>query len=183
MKDLRLYTKYLEAQKKVAKELGINNVMAAPHITKVVVNAGLGELSRSKEFKEQAIRDFATITGQKPSVRLAKISVASFAVREGMPVGLKVTLRKDKLFNFLDRLISIVLPRLRDFKGTPLKSFDSAGNYTLGLSEHIVFPEIDLAKSPKPFGLEITVVVNNSNKEKSKLLLTEMGFPFQKEEN
>jgi large subunit ribosomal protein L5 len=181
MKSTRLSEKYQVARKKVMGDFDLKNVNATPRIDRVVVNAGLGEMTKSKEFKAQAISDFATITGQQPAVRQAKISVASFAVRAGMPVGLKVTLRREKMFSFLDRVFSIVLPRLRDFKGTSNKSFDEAGNYTIGFAEHTVFPEIDLGKSPKAFGLEMTIVIKNSTPEKSKSLLAEMGLPFVKD--
>ena len=182
MKRTRLHEKYLTAREGIMEEFGLKNVNSAPRIEKVVVNAGLGEMNKSKEFKAQAIDDLAKITGQKPAIRQAKISVASFAVRAGMPVGLKSTLRGERMYSFLDRVFSIVLPRLRDFKGVSTTSFDKAGNYTIGFDEHTVFPEIDLAKSPKPFGLEMTIVVKNSDPEKSRKLLAGLGLPFTKEE-
>ena len=178
----RLFEKYEQARKNVMDEFKITNIYAAPSIDKIVVNAGVGEMSRSKEFKKQAIEDMAKITGQQPSVRQARVSVASFSVREGMPVGLKVTLRGDRMYSFLDRVISVVLPRLRDFRGVGVKSFDQAGNYTLGFREHTIFPEIDMSKSPKPFGFEMTIVISKSDVKKSKKLLTAMNMPFAKEE-
>ena len=126
-------------------------------------------------------KDLATITGQAPSVRNAKVSIASFSLRAGMPVGLSVTLRGGRMYSFLDRLFSIVLPRLRDFRGVSLKSFDEMGNYTLGLEEHTVFPEIDSTKSASAHGFEVTIVTTAKDKEQSKRLLELMGMPFQKD--
>lgn len=167
----------------IMKEFGIENTMAVPQVKKIVVNMGTGDKLRHKETKEKLIADMAIITGQKPRVQAARISVSGFALREGMPVGLTSTLRRDRMYHFLDKLISVVLPRLRDFRGVSSKSFDKAGNYTLGITEHTVFPEIDLAKVDRPHGLEITVVVKNSNPERSKALLAALGMPFEKEEN
>lgn len=166
---------------KLAKDLGIKNKMAVPRVEKVVVNLGVGELLKNKEAMEQIKNDISKITGQVPSVRLAKISVAGFGVREGMPVGLKVTLRGVRMYDFLEKLFSIVLPRLRDFRGLSLKSFDANGNYTIGLSEHTVFPEIDSGKIATPRGLEVTVVTSTRNKDEARMLLEELGMPFEKE--
>jgi large subunit ribosomal protein L5 len=163
----------------LSKELEIDNSLALPKITKIVVNMGVGDAIKDKEAMQAAKKDLATITGQMPSVRVAKVSVASFGVRRGMAVGLKVTLRKDRMYSFLDKLMSIVLPRLRDFRGVPLKSFDKSGNYTLGLAEHIVFPEIDITKT-QPRGLEITLVTNSKNAQESKLMMEALGMPFEK---
>lgn len=177
----RLKEKYLkEVSPKIQKELGIKNVNAVPKPLKVVVNIGMGDMSKNKELSEQAKQDLATITGQAPSVRLARNSVASFSIRRGVPVGLKVTLRGDRMYSFLDRLFSIVLPRLRDFRGIPKTGFDKSGNYTLGMVEHTVFPEIDIAKS-KPVGLEITVVSTAKNEQEGRMLLAELGMPFEKD--
>lgn len=179
----RLQDKYQkEAMKTLQEEFSIKNVMATPRLNKVVVNIGVGEIARNKELKENLLRDMATITGQKPSERKAKVSIATFNLRAGTPVGLTVTLRGTKMYSFLDKLYSIVLPRLRDFKGVSTKSFDKAGNYTLGLAEHTIFPEIDIAKTPNPKSLEITMVVKSSDKEKSKRLLELLGMPFEKDE-
>lgn len=164
------------------KEFGIDNPMAVPKVTKVVVNLGTGERLRDKQSREKLIDDIARITGQMPKVQAARISVAGFGIRAGMPVGLSVTLRRDRMYHFLDRLISVTLPRLRDFKGVSRKSFDHAGNYNLGLSEHTVFPEIDLAKVDRPHGVQITVVTSTSDKEHSERMLELMGMPFEKEE-
>lgn len=176
----RLKEKYLkEIMPQLSKDFGIDNKFAQPKVTKVVVNMGTGEAIKNKELTQVLKKDMATITGQNPSTRKAKVSVASFGVRRGMPVGLMVTLRGDRLYFFLDKLFSIVLPRLRDFRGVSGKSFDKSGNYTLGIAEHTVFPEIDLAKS-QPKGLEITIVTNTKNPESSRRLLELLGMPFEK---
>lgn len=172
--------KYKDALKVVSEEFGIENPMALPRVMKTVVNMGTGDKLRDKTKKEALVRDFGLITGQKPKVQPARISVAGFAIRAGMPVGLTATLRGPRMFDFLDKLVTITLPRLRDFRGVSDKSFDKAGNYTLGLHEHTVFPDIDLATVDKPHGLEMTVVIKNSNPEKSKRLLELMGVPFVK---
>jgi len=182
-KQSRLKAKYdKEISKKLASDFSISNKMAVPRVNKVVVNMGVGDALKDKGLLEQARNDLASITGQLPSTRAARISVASFSVREGMPVGMKVTLRKDRMYNFLDKLFSVVLPRLRDFRGVPIKSFDKNGNYTLGIEESTVFPEIDLVKS-KPRGLEVTIVTSTDDNKKAKALLTYLGMPFVKEED
>jgi len=163
------------------KEFGIKNKLAVSSVTKIVVNMGIGDVFRDKGKLEKAQKDMSIITGQMPSVRTAKISVAGFTIRRGMPVGLKVTLRGKRMYDFLQKLIAVVLPRLRDFRGVPLKSFDKSGNYTLGIAEHTVFPEIDITKS-SPHGLEVTIVTSSNNVEESKKLLELMGMPFEKEE-
>ena len=175
----RLKQKYENSLPGLRKELGIVNKMATPKITKVIVNMGIGEATKDKSVLEQARKDLAEITGQIPSTRKAKVSVASFGVRRGMAVGLKVTLRDQKMYAFLDKLFSIVLPRLRDFRGVSSNSFDNAGNYTLGIYEHVVFPEIDFGQS-RPRGLEITIVTNTRSKDNSKRLLETLGMPFEK---
>lgn len=171
-----------EVKGKLKQDFDVSNVMAVPVIAKVVVNMGTGEKLRNKDTKEKLMADFALITGQKPRVQAARMSISGFNLREGMPVGLTVTLRRDRMYHFLDKLISVVLPRLRDFRGVPTKSFDKAGNYTLGLPEHTVFPEIDLAKVDRPHGLEMTIVIKHSDPEKSKALLEGLGMPFEKSE-
>ena len=177
----RLKDKYVsEIAPVLAKEFEIKNALAIPKVEKIVVNMGLGEMISKKELKDTASKDLAAITGQAPSVRAAKVSIAAFGLRAGMPVGLSVTLRGERMYDFLDRLISITLPRFRDFRGVPTKSFDKVGNYTLGISEHTVFAEIDLTKGVNPKGLEITIVTNSKSVEKSKRLLELMGMPFEK---
>lgn len=166
----------------LAKEFNIKNSFATPKVSKVVVNMGVGLAAKSKEQMDSLKRDLATITGQAPSIRNAKVSIASFSLRAGMPVGLSVTLRGDRMYSFLDRLFSLVLPRLRDFRGVPLKSFDKMGNYTLGFEEHTVFPEIDPSKAAAAHGLEITVVTTAGSREKAKRLLELLGCPFQKDQ-
>lgn len=157
----------------------IANPMAAPRVIKVVINMGIGDAAKNKEVMENLKRDLAAICGQVASIRPAKISVASFNIRAGMPVGLKVTLRGKRMSAFLERLFSVVLPRLRDFRGLSRKSFDQAGNYTLGLAEHTVFPEVDLAKS-SPHGLEISIVTNCRDVAQAERLLELLGTPFEK---
>lgn len=169
-----------EVVKKLMEEFGIKNPLAVPSIEKVVVNVGAGEAIKNKDIIDSWSRDLATITGQKPSVRKARISVSAFGVRKGAPVGLKCTLRGKRALSFLERLFAIVLPRLNDFRGVSLDSFDKEGNYTLGLSDFTIFPEIDVSKVTKPFGLEITIVTTTKNKEMSKRLLELLGMPFEK---
>lgn len=180
----RLKEKYIKEVKSVlTKEFDIKNQMSLPKLTKVVVNMGVGEVAKNKQGLEALEKDLAAITGQFPSVRNARVSIASFSLRAGMPVGLSVTLRGEKMYSFLDRLFSIVLPRLRDFRGVNDKSFDRQGNYTLGLAEHTVFPEIDPTKSASPHGLEITIVTTAGDVLKSKKLLELLGMPFAKSES
>jgi len=169
-----------EIEPSLVKELGLDNKMSLPKVEKVVINMGIGEASKNKDFIEQAKKDLMAITGQMPQVRPAKMSVASFGIRKGVPVGLRVTLRGKRMYSFLDKLFSIVIPRLRDFRGLSLNSFDKFGNYSLGFSEHTVFPEIDIGKTQAK-GLEVTIVVRNANKDKSKKLLELLGMPFEKE--
>ncbi len=169
-----------EVRPLLKKEFGVTAAMAVPGITKIVVNVGTGELLKNKEAKEKLMKDLAMMTGQKPKVQEAHISVAGFGIRKGNPVGLSVTLRRKRMYEFLGRLISIVLPRLRDFRGLPFSSFDKHGNYSIGFPEYSVFPEIDVTKVEKSRGVEITIVTNARNVEKSKRLLTLMGLPFEK---
>ena len=171
-----------EVKQKMSEEFGIKNPMALPTVKKVILNMGIGEISKNKELRESLTRDLSSIAGQKPSIRRARVSIASFNLRAGMPVGLAVTLRGDKMFSFLDKLFSIVLPRLRDFRGVSANSFDKSGNYTLGIKEHSLFPEIDISKTPNPKSMEATIVIENSDKDKSKRLLEMLGMPFEKEE-
>lgn len=165
----------------LAKEYAIKSNMAIPKVEKVIINVGIGEIGKNKEVLEATLRDLAVITGQKPSVRKAKVSVASFGVRKGMPVGLKITLRGNRMYHFLDKLFSIVLPRLRDFRGLKLSAFDKFGNYTIGFEEHTIFPEIDITKASKVFGLEISIVNTAGSIERGKKLLELLGMPFVKE--
>ncbi len=177
----RLREKYQkEIKDTLSKELGITNPHALPKLVKVVVNMGIGDLLKNQNGMEALRKDLAQIVGQNPSIRNAKTSIASFSIRTGMPVGMSATLRSDRMYSFLDKLFSIVLPRLRDFRGISTKAFDNSGNYTLGFSEHTVFPEIDVSKSAAPHGMEITIVTTAKNKEASKRLLELLGCPFEK---
>lgn len=177
----RLKEKFEKEVKPIlAKEFGIKNVFAIPKVTKVVVNMGVGEVAKNQQGMDNLKKDLSTITGQAPSIRNAKVSIASFSLRAGMPVGLTVTLRGERMYSFIDKLFSIALPRLRDFRGISDKSFDKMGNYTLGFEEHTVFPEVDSTKSAQPHGLEITIVTTGKSAEKSKRLLELLGCPFIK---
>jgi large subunit ribosomal protein L5 len=179
----RLHEKFeKEVKGALAKEFDIKNSLAIPMVEKVVVNMGVGIAAKNQQQMDALKRDLAVITGQAPAIRNAKVSIASFNLRAGMPVGLSVTLRGERMYSFLDRLFSIVLPRLRDFRGVPLKSFDGRGNYTLGFEEHTVFPEVDPAKSAAAHGMEITIVTTAGTPEKAKRLLELLGCPFVKEE-
>lgn len=164
-------------------EFGIKNVMAVPKITKVVVNVGLKEAVHDKGVLEKAREQIAVITGQKPKTTTAKQSIAGFKVREGDPVGLTVTLRSVRMYDFMTKLFTIDLPRVRDFQGVSMSAFDKKGNYTLGLAEQIVFPEIDYAKVDKIRGLEITFVTNGGDVKISRRLLELLGMPFEKKKN
>ena len=162
------------------KELNLSNVMEVPKIDKIVVNMGIGEAVSNPKLIDAAIAELAQITGQQPIARAARKSEAGFKLREGQKIGAKVTLRKEKMYEFLDRLISITLPRVRDFEGVSPKGFDGRGNYTLGLKEQIVFPEIEIDKVDKIFGLGITIVSTAQNDEQGRALLKAFGMPFAK---
>jgi len=170
------YTK--EVRKKLQDQFGIENPMAVPKIEKVVLNMGVGEAISNIKILDTAVEELATITGQKPVVTKAKKSIASFKLREGQSIGTRVTLRGEKMYEFLDRLINVALPRVRDFRGVPSKSFDGRGNYTLGIRDHVIFPEIDVAKVDKNKGMNITIVTTAKNDEQARFLLRELGMPF-----
>ncbi len=169
-----------EIKPKLAKEFGLKNVLAAPLVEKVVVSMGLGEGAQDKGLVEKAAEDLKIITGQKPRVTKARMAIAGFKIRKGDSIGLMVTLRGKRMYDFLEKLVKIVLPRMRDFHGVSSSSFDGQGNYNLGLSEQIVFPEIDYAKINKVKGLQITIKTDTSNEMQAKRLLEEMGMPFEK---
>ena len=169
-----------QVRKKLADEFQIENPMAVPKIEKVVLNMGMGEAIANAKILDTAVEDLTTITGQKPVVTKAKKSIASFKLREGQSIGTMVTLRGDKMYEFLDRLINIALPRVRDFRGVPTKSFDGRGNYTLGVRDHVIFPEIDAGKVDKSKGMNITIVTTAKNDEQARSLLRELGMPFAK---
>jgi len=177
----RLKRRYLEeVAPAVREQLGIENVMRTPTLVKIVVNVGLGEAITDSKALEGAMRDLATITGQKPKVNRARKSIATFKLREGMPIGCKVTLRGDRMWEFFDRLLSIALPRVRDFRGMNPRSFDGNGNYTFGLTEQLVFPEIDYDDIDAVRGMDVTIVTTAENDEQGKALLDAYGFPFIK---
>lgn len=161
-------------------ELGLKNTMAVPRLSKVVINIGLGKAISDPKIVQVAQEELAKITGQKPVVTLAKKAIANFKLREGMPIGCMVTLRKQKMYDFIERLVHVSLPRVRDFKGLSLKSFDQEGNYTLGIKEHLIFPEIDFDKVDKVIGMNITFVTTAKNKVEAQALLTQLGLPFRK---
>jgi large subunit ribosomal protein L5 len=169
-----------EVRKKLQDEFQITNPMAVPKIEKVVLNMGMGEAIANAKILDTAVEELTTITGQKPVVTKAKKSIASFKLREGQSIGTMVTLRGEKMYEFLDRLINIALPRVRDFRGVPTKSFDGRGNYTLGVRDHLIFPEIDAGKVDKSKGMNITIVTTAKNDEQARSLLRELGLPFAK---
>lgn len=176
----RLKEKYVtEILPKLQKELGIKNMMAVPKIEKITINMGLGSALGDKKVIESAVEELSLIAGQKPVVCLSRKSVASFKLRENNPIGCKVTLRKKKMYEFLDRLVNIAIPRVRDFRGLSIKSFDGHGNYNMGIAEQIVFPEIDFEKVTKIRGMDIAITTNAKNDEEAKALLTMFNLPFK----
>ncbi len=162
------------------KELGLDNVMQVPKVEKVVLNIGVGEAIEDKKTLAAAVKDIEIITGQKPVITKAKKSIANFKLREGFTVGVKVTLRGEKMWSLLDRLVNVALPRVRDFRGVSPKSFDGRGNYTLGLREQLIFPEVDFDSIDKIRGMEITFVTTAPNDEQGTALLKHLGMPFRK---
>src|SRR5215468_3747715 len=168
-----------EIKPALAKELNIDNVMAIPKLEKIVVNMGLGEATQNVKIMDPLVADLAAITGQKPVTTKAKKSIAAFKVREGMPIGAMVTLRGDAMYEFLDRLISIALPRVRDFRGVSSKSFDGRGNYTLGLRDQLIFPEIDYMKVDKARGMNVSMVTTAKTDGEARKLLQYIGMPFR----
>ena len=169
-----------EVRKKIQDQFGIKNAMAIPKVEKVVLNMGMGDAIQNSKILDAAVDELGQITGQKPVVTKAKKSIASFKLREGQSIGAMVTLRGEKMYEFLDRLINIALPRVRDFRGVPSKSFDGRGNYTLGIRDHLIFPEIDAGKVDKSKGMNITIVTSAKNDEQARFLLRELGMPFGK---
>ncbi|APT81838.1 50S ribosomal protein L5 [Corynebacterium ammoniagenes] len=176
----RLKTRYREEIKDALnKEFSYDNVMQIPGVVKVVVNMGVGDAARDAKVINGALEDLTAITGQKPQLRRARKSIANFKLREGMPIGARVTLRGDRMWEFLDRLLTIALPRIRDFRGLSDQQFDGNGNYTFGLAEQTMFYEIDVDKIDRPRGMDITVVTTATNDEEGRKLLRELGFPFK----
>ena len=162
------------------KKFNYKSVMEVPKLEKIVLNVGLGDIRENPKALENTINDLSIITGQKPVVTKAKKSIAGFRLREGMPIGAKVTLRGERMYEFLDKLISIALPRVRDFRGVSKKAFDGRGNYTLGVKEQLIFPEIDYDKVSKVRGMDIVIVTTANSDEEARELLTQFGMPFQK---
>jgi large subunit ribosomal protein L5 len=163
----------------LTSQFGFKNRMQIPTLTKVIVNMGVGEAAKDSKLIEGAVRDLATITGQKPIVTKARKSIANFKLREGQPIGAHVTLRGDRMWEFMDRLLSISLPRIRDFRGLSPKQFDGSGNYTFGLTEQVVFPEIEQDKLDRVRGMDITIVTSAKNDDEGRALLRALGFPFR----
>src|SRR5690348_17387145 len=161
------------------KELSLNNPMAVPHLHKIVVNMGVGEATQNAKVLDPAANELGQITGQKPVITKAKKSIAAFKVRAGMPIGAMVTLRGDRMYEFFDRLVNIVLPRVRDFRGVSTKSFDGRGNYTIGLHDQLIFPEIDYAKVDKLKGMNVTIVTTARDDNQARALLKHLGMPFR----
>jgi len=178
--DVRLKAKYKSTIAPALKaEFGFKNPMMVPTLTKVIVNMGVGDAARDSKLIEGAIRDLVTITGQKPQVTKARKSIAQFKLREGQPIGAHVTLRGDRMWEFADRLLSISLPRIRDFRGLSPKQFDGRGNYTFGLTEQVVFPEIEQDKVDRPRGMDITFVTTAKNDDEGRALRKALGYPFK----
>ncbi|MFE4048553.1 50S ribosomal protein L5 [Streptomyces sp. YIM B13518] len=176
----RLKTKYREEiAGKLREQFSYENVMQVPGLVKIVVNMGVGDAARDSKLIDGAIRDLTTITGQKPAVTKARKSIAQFKLREGQPIGAHVTLRGDRMWEFLDRTLSLALPRIRDFRGLSPKQFDGRGNYTFGLTEQVMFHEIDQDKIDRVRGMDITVVTTATNDEEGRALLRHLGFPFK----
>jgi large subunit ribosomal protein L5 len=161
------------------KEFGMKNIMEVPRLQKIVINTGMGEAIQNAKVLESAMEDMAKITGQQPRLNRARLSVAAFKLRQGMPVGATVTLRGDRMYEFLDRLVNVALPRIRDFRGVPTKSFDGRGNYTLGIKEHTIFPEIEYDKAETTFGMDISIVTSAKNDEQGFALLKQLKVPFR----
>jgi large subunit ribosomal protein L5 len=176
----RLKTHYQETiTPKLKEQFGYTNIHQVPKISKVVINRGLGEASQNAKALESSLSELAIITGQKPIVTRAKKAIAGFKIREGMPVGAMVTLRSDKMYAFLDRLISLALPRIRDFRGVSPKSFDGRGNYSLGVREQLIFPEIEYDRIDQIRGFDISIITTANTDEEGRALLKEMGMPFR----
>ncbi len=178
----RLKEQYLATvRERLATELGVRNVMEVPRLEKIVVNTGVGRATQQQSLIEGAQRDLQTITGQKPVVTRAKKSIAAFKLREGQAIGVKVTLRGDRAWEFFDRLVSLAIPRIRDFRGLSPRSFDGHGNYTFGVTEQLIFPEVDYDSIDTTRGMDITIVTTARNDDEGRALLSAFGFPFRQE--
>lgn len=177
----RIQEKYRqEAVPALSKQLGVDNPMGLPRLVKIVINMGVGQATQNVKILDGAVEELAQITGQRPIVTRAKKSIAAFKVRSGQAIGCKVTLRRDHMWEFYDRLISVVLPRVRDFRGMPTNAFDGMGNYTIGLKDQLVFPEVDYTKVDTMRGMNITLVTSAKTDDASKALLEALGFPFMR---
>lgn len=182
--QVRLKVKYNTEVVSVLKEkFGYKNVMEVPRLTKICINQGVGAAVSDKKLIDNALGEITQITGQKPIATLSRKAISNFKLREKMPIGVKVTLRNERMYEFLDRLVAVALPRVRDFKGIPAKGFDGRGNYTLGVTEQIIFPEINIDKVNKINGMHITFVTTARNDEEAKALLAELGLPFKSSKN
>jgi large subunit ribosomal protein L5 len=180
----RLKTRFdAEIRGQLKDQLGLSNIMMVPRMEKIVINIGVGRATQQQSLLEGAVRDLTAIAGQKPMITKAKKSIAGFKLREGNAIGVKVTLRGDRMWEFLDRLISLAIPRIRDFRGLPPKGFDGRGNYTFGVAEQLIFPEIDYDKIDAPRGMDITIVTTARDNAEGRALLDAFGFPFRKEGN
>ncbi len=181
MAEARLYTDYKkDVRPKLMKEFSIENLMAAPKLTKIAINVGVGEAVSDRKSLDNIAENIAAITGQRPVLTKARKAISNFKLREGMPIGCKVTLRGTIMYEFLDRFINLALPRTRDFQGIPDKGFDGRGNYTVGIKEHVIFPEIDTDKVDRIHGMDITFVTTAENDEQAYALLKHFGMPFRK---
>ncbi|WP_035050888.1 50S ribosomal protein L5 [Carnobacterium pleistocenium] len=177
----RLKEKYIqEVTPSLVEKFGYKSVMQTPAVNKIVINMGVGDAVSNAKNLDKAVEELTVISGQKPLITKAKKSIAGFRLREGMPIGTKVTLRGDRMYDFLDKLVSVSLPRVRDFHGISNKSFDGRGNYTLGVKEQLIFPEVDYDKVDKTRGMDIVIVTTANTDEESRELLTQLGMPFQK---
>lgn len=178
----RLQKHYQEvARARLAEQFGFSNPHQVPTIEKVVLNVGIGEAGKNQKLLDSVVDEIGTITGQKAVVTRARKSISNFSLREGMPVGVRVTLRRRRMYEFLDRLVSVAIPRIRDFRGLPTRSFDGRGNYTMGVKEQIIFPEIEYDRVNKIHGMDLTVVTSTNKDDEAFALLKEMGFPFRGE--
>ena len=176
----RLKERYFsELREQLKGELELGNIMQVPRPAKVVLNMGVGDAPKDAKLLDGAIKDLTTITGQKPTIRRARKSIATFKIREGMPIGASVTIRGDRMWDFLDRLLAVVLPRIRDFRGLNPRSFDGVGNYSFGLTEQLVFPEIDYDDIDTTRGMDVTIVTTARSDEEGRALLAALGFPFR----
>ncbi len=181
MSEARLYTQYKdEVISNLQEQFDYENVNAVPKLEKIVINSGVGEAVENEKRLDTVSNNIAKITGQKPIITKSKKSISNFKIRDGMPIGCKVTLRKKKMYEFLDRLINLALPRTRDFQGVPDKSFDGRGNYTLGIKEHTIFPEINTEEVDNIHGMDVTFVTSAETDEEAYALLKEFGMPFQR---